>query len=121
MSVTIDPRRHDAVLFDLDDPAADGTLVKQLHDAGVNSDELRRATPSDAAALVEAANRLAVRPGRCAVITATEDGVTAARAGGFALVIGVDPAGPRDELRSHGADAVIRNLREIRVRTGDRR
>ncbi|MDT5357835.1 MAG: trehalose 6-phosphate phosphatase, partial [Mycobacterium sp.] len=121
MSVTIDPRRHDAVLFDLDDPAADDTLVKQLHDAGVSSDELRRATPPDVAALVETANRLAVRPGRCAVITATEDGVTAARAGGFALVIGVDPAGPRDELRSHGADAVIRDLREIRVRTGDRR
>jgi trehalose 6-phosphate phosphatase len=121
LSVTIDPRRHDAVLFDLDDPAADDTLVKQLHDAGVSSDELRRATPPDVAALVEAAKRLAVRPGRCAVITATEDGVTAAQAGGFALVIGVDPAGPRDELRSHGADAVIRDLREIRVRTGDRR
>jgi len=121
LSVTIDPRRHDAVLFDLDDPATDDALVKQLHDAGVSSDELRRATPPDVAALVETANRLAVRPGRCAVITATEDGVTAARAGGFALVIGVDPAGPRDELRSHGADAVIRDLREIRVRTGDRR
>jgi trehalose 6-phosphate phosphatase len=121
LSVTIDPRRHDAVLFDLDDPATDGTLVKQLHDAGVSSDELRRATPSDAAALVEAANRLAVRPGRCAVVTSTEDGVTAARAGGFALVIGIDPTGPRDELRSHGADAVIRDLREIRVRAGDRR
>jgi len=74
LSVTIDPRRHDAVLFDLDDPAADDTLVKQLHDAGVSSDELRRATPPDVAALVETANRLAVRPGRCAVITATEDG-----------------------------------------------
>jgi trehalose 6-phosphate phosphatase len=121
LSVTIDPRRHDAVLFDLDDPATDGTLVKQLHDAGVSSDELRLATPSDAVALVEAANRLAVRPGRCAVVTSTEDGVTAARAGGFALVIGIDPTGPRDELCSHGADAVIRDLREIRVRAGDRR
>ena len=121
MSVTIDPRRHDAVLFDLDDPAVDDRLVKQLHDAGVSSDELRRDTPPDVAALVETAIRLAVRPGRCAVITATDDGVTAARAGGFALVIGIDPTGPRDELRSHGADAVIRDLREIRVRAGDRR
>ena len=121
MSVTIDPRRHDAVLFDLDHPAVDDRLVKQLHDAGVSSDELRRDTPPDVAALVETAIRLAVRPGRCAVITATDDGVTAARAGGFALVIGIDPTGPRDELRSHGADAVIRDLREIRVRAGDRR
>jgi trehalose 6-phosphate phosphatase len=121
LSVTIDPRRHDAVLFDLDDPAVDDRLVKQLHDAGVSSDELRRDTPPDVAALVETAIRLAVRPGRCAVITATDDGVTAARAGGFALVIGIDPTGPRDELRSHGADAVIRDLREIRVRAGDRR
>ena len=114
MPVSIDPRRHDAVLFDLDDLAADESLVKQLHDAGVATDD--RGQP-----LLEAANRLSVRPARCAVVAATEEGVEAARAEGFALVIGIDPAGRGEDLRRRGADAVITNLREIHVRTGDRR
>lgn len=106
MSVTIDPRRLDAVLFDLDDGATDQPLAEKLRDAGV------AAGP---------ANRLSVRPGRAAVVTATADGVTAARADGFALVVAIDTTGHADELRSHGADAVITDLREIDVRTGDRR
>ena len=110
--VTIDPRRLDAVLFDTDEPSA---LVARLRDAGV------RFAQSDIADLVETANRLTVRPGRCAVVTATEDGVTAARSGGFALVIGVGPAGPPDALTSRGADAVVADLSDIVVRTGDRR
>lgn len=118
MSVTIDPRRHDAVLFELDDLPTDNPLVEQLHDAGVGADELHQ---PDRAALVEAANRLAVRPGRCAVVAATGNGVAAARAGGFALVIGIDTTGYGAEMRSRGADTVIADLREISVRTGDRR
>jgi trehalose 6-phosphate phosphatase len=116
LSVTIDPRRQDAVLFDLDSgPPADDALVARLHDAGVRVDQ------SDPAALVESANRLAVRPGRCAVVTSTEDGVTTARAGGFALIIGIDPTEPGDDLHRRGADVVVKDLREIDVRTGDRR
>ena len=114
MSVIIDPRRLDAVLLDLDG-RTDDALAAQLRDARVSVDT------SDAAALIETASRLAVRPGRCAVVTSTEDGVTAARAGGFALVIGIDPTGPGDELRRRGADAVLTDLREIGVRSGDRR
>ena len=110
--VTIDPRCLDAVLFDTDEPSA---LVARLRDAGV------RFAQSDIADLVETANRLTVRPGRCAVVTASEDGVTAARSGGFALVIGVGPAGPPDALTSRGADAVVADLSDIVVRTGDRR
>jgi trehalose 6-phosphate phosphatase len=119
MSVTIDPRRHDAVLFDLGDRAADKPLLKQLDDADVGSDELHQ--PTDSAALVEAAKRLSVRPGRCAVVTATGNGVAAARAGGFALVIAIDTTGHGDDLISRGADAVITDIRDISVRTGDRR
>jgi trehalose 6-phosphate phosphatase len=118
MSVTIDPRRHDAVLFDLGDRAADKPLLKQLDDADVGSDELHQ--PTDSAALVEAAKRLSVRPGRCAVVTATGNGVAAARAGGFALVIAIDTTGHGDGLISRGADAVITDIRDISVRTGDR-
>jgi trehalose 6-phosphate phosphatase len=114
LSVTIDPRRHDAVLFDLDHVATDQPLVAQLHDAGVVTDDCHRP-------LLEAANRLSVRPGRCAVVVSTDDSVAAARAGGFALVIAIDTTGRIDELRSRGADAVIRDLREIDVRTGDHR
>jgi trehalose 6-phosphate phosphatase len=121
LSVTIDPRRHDAVLFDLGDSATDTKLAEQLRDAGVGAGELGRAGKPDAAKLVEAASRLAVRPGRCAVVAATADGVAAARAGGFALVIAVDARRGGDELRRRGADAVIADLRDISVRTGDRR
>jgi len=111
MSVIIDPRRLDAVLFDLDgqpDPA----VVARLRDAGVSVDG------SEAADLVASANRLAVRPGRCAVVASTQAGVAAARAGGFALVIAVDPT---RALHSRGADTVVSDVRDIGVRTGDRR
>jgi trehalose 6-phosphate phosphatase len=111
MSVIIDPRRLDAVLFDLGDQP-DAAVEARLRDAGVRVDR------SDATALVESANRLAVRPGRCAVVASTEAGVTAARAGGFALVVAIDATGALD---SRGADAVVSNVREIGVRTGDRR
>jgi trehalose 6-phosphate phosphatase len=121
LSVSIDPRRHDAVLFDLDDPATDTALVEQLRDAGVRAGELHPAGKPDAAGLVEAASRLAVQPGRCAVVAATADGVAAARAGGFALVIGVDASGGGDELYRRGADAVVTDLRNLSVRTGYRR
>ena len=66
MSVIIDPRRHDAVLFDLDDP---GSLDGRLRAAGV------RFAHSNAADLVATADRLTVRPGRCTVVTGTDAGV----------------------------------------------
>ncbi|MGZ4584408.1 MAG: trehalose-phosphatase [Mycobacterium sp.] len=108
--VIIDPRRHDAVLFDALDPALGG----QLREIGVGSAVFTEG-PS------RAADELGVRPGRCVVVTADETGVEAARAGGFALVIGVDRSGHGDALRDAGADAVVADLREVTVRTGDRR
>jgi trehalose 6-phosphate phosphatase len=94
MSVLIDPRRVDAVLFDGEPDAA---LTQRLRDAGVSVDR------SDAPSFVALAERLAVRPGRCAVVASTSESASAARAAGFALVI----------------DA--RTVGEIDVRTGDRR
>ncbi|OBI45351.1 trehalose-phosphatase [Mycobacterium kyorinense] len=111
MSVVIDPRRHDAVLFDL---PADTALLERLRDAGVAT------APAEAPAFVAAADRLSVRPGRCAVVTATPQGVAAARDTGFALVIGV-ATGSAEGLRDRGADAVVADLGEVAVRTGDRR
>ena len=40
-------------------------------------------------------------------------GVEAGRAGGFALVIGVDRVGQADALREHGADVVVQDLAEL--------
>ncbi|WIM87699.1 trehalose-phosphatase [Candidatus Mycobacterium wuenschmannii] len=86
MPVTIDPRRIDTVLFD-DEP--DATFAARLADAGI------RVGRSDDAQ--------SVRIGRSAVVASTEDSAEAARAAGFALVIG----------RGDVAD--------VDIRTGDRR
>ena len=40
-------------------------------------------------------------------------GVEAGRAGGFALVVGVDRVGQAEELREHGADVVVQDLAEL--------
>lgn len=164
MSVIIDPRRHDAVLFDLDAvvpahrrddgaPALSTTvsLVQRLRHLGVgtavvsaNRDcaaalgaaglgdlfavhvdgaaaEPGPSGEADPAALLEAARRLGVRPDRCVVVEDAEAGVAAARAGGFALVIGVDRDGPGTQLSRGGADSVVADLGEVTVRSGDRR
>jgi trehalose 6-phosphate phosphatase len=150
MPVTIDPRRHDAVLFELDAVVTDRvfdstvTLVGQLQEIGVgtavfssgrNCREVLASAgigdlfpvhvdslvAGDPALLLEAANRIGARPGRCAVVANDAAGVTAGRSGGFALVIGVDRTGNRDALRRIGADTVVADLREVTVRTGDRR
>lgn len=95
MPVTIDPRRHDAVLFDLGTATLDPGLLDRLRDGRVEQ-------------VTEAA-----RPGRCVLVTATTAGVEAARAAGFGLVIGLGAL--------PGADATVADLREIEVRIGDLR
>jgi trehalose 6-phosphate phosphatase len=121
--VTIDPRRHDAVLFDAaSDPAQ--ALLGQLREVGVGT-AVFSSSGNLRDALGEAADRLAVRPGRCVVVANDAAGVQAGRDGGFALVIGLvtgeDRAGDRDALRRFGADMVVTDPGEITVRTGDRR
>lgn len=142
--VTIDARRHDAVLFDLDalvapEGSAYGsalTLLRELRDVGIGTGAFS-ADPECGETLaatgigalfdvvagdpIEAATRLQVRPGRSAVVATDASIVRAARAGGFALVIGVDRTGHLDALREEGADAVVADPGEVSVRTGDRR
>ncbi len=121
--VIIDPRRHDAVLFALDAVAADSesgvTPVRQLQEIGVGTAFVD--SPVSASTLTELADRLAARPGRSVVVATDAAVVDAARHAGFALVIGVDRTGHRDALRHSGADAVVPDLREVTVRTGDQR
>ncbi|AKN18045.1 trehalose-phosphatase [Mycobacterium haemophilum] len=154
MPVTIDPRHHDAALFDLDAVVTDTplgstvTLVRQLQQIGVSTAVFSTSrncqgvltaaglgdlfpvhvdgpVSTEIALLVEAANRVRARPGRCVVVAVDAAVVTAARHGGFALVLGLvigeDRTGHRDTLRRYGADTVVADLREVIVRTGDRR
>lgn len=62
---------------------------------------------------VEAARQLSVLPGRAVVIEDSIAGVTAGRAGGFGLVVGVDRVGKRVLLLAEGADHVVTDLMEL--------
>ena len=62
---------------------------------------------------LHAAQLLGVAPARAAVVEDALAGVEAGRAGGFAVVIGVDRAGQAQALRAHGATHVVRDLGEL--------
>ncbi|WFE23228.1 beta-phosphoglucomutase family hydrolase [Solwaraspora sp. WMMD937] len=62
-----------------------------------------------------AAAQLGVEPGNAAVFEDALAGVTAARAGEFGCVIGVDRVGIGDELLANGADIVVSDLGELLV------
>jgi alpha,alpha-trehalase len=51
-------------------------------------------------------------PARSMVVEDAGSGVAAGRAGGFGLVLGVDRANNHAELRRHGADWIVRDLRQ---------
>ena len=151
LPVTVDPRYHDAVIFNLDAvltdidgvAAVESTikLAQKLLDVGVatavylsrpGGQQLLKAAGIDdlfgvcvdgdpAAVLFEATRRLGVRAERSVVVDDAGAGVAAAHDGGFALVIGVDRAGDADRLLGCGADVVVADLDDIAVRTGDRR
>ena len=86
---------------------------------GVLAEELGLPGKPDPATLLETARRLGVRPGRAVVVEDSGAGVTAARAGGFGLVIAVDRGGDSPD-RLAAADAIIGDLAEVALRTIDR-
>jgi trehalose-phosphatase len=89
---------------------------------GVVAEELGLAGKPDPAMLVESARRLGVRPGRTAVVEDSEAGVTAARAGGFSPVIGINRTGQTAaQLLEYGADVTVGDLAEVQVRSIARR
>jgi beta-phosphoglucomutase family hydrolase len=59
------------------------------------------------------ARRLGVDPSNCVVFEDALAGVAAGRAGNFGFVVGVDRVGQADQLRSSGADIVVRDLAEL--------
>jgi beta-phosphoglucomutase-like phosphatase (HAD superfamily) len=59
------------------------------------------------------ARALGVEPAGAAVFEDALAGVEAGRAGRFGFVVGVDRAGHAQQLREHGADAVVGDLSEL--------
>ncbi|MFN2388518.1 MAG: HAD family hydrolase [Actinomycetota bacterium] len=94
---------HAAGIVDLFDARVDGEIAADLG--------LRGKPAPDT--FLAAAERLAVPPARTAVIEDALSGVEAGRAGGFALVVGVDRVGQAEALREHGADVVVSDLAEL--------
>ena len=60
-----------------------------------------------------AAAELGVEPSQAVVFEDALSGVEAGRAGGFALVVGVDRVGQAEALATHGADVVVQDLEEL--------
>ena len=80
---------------------------------GVDSARLNLKGKPEPDIFLEAARRLKVSPGSAIVIEDAQSGVEAGKAGGFALVIGIDRSGQNTGLKSHGADIVVSDLSEI--------
>lgn len=59
---------------------------------------------------LEAAKRLGVQPQETAVFEDSRKGVQAGKAGGFALVVGIDRAHDAEALKQSGADLVIQEF-----------
>jgi beta-phosphoglucomutase family hydrolase len=94
----------DAVgIADLFDVRIDGVVAAERHLAG---------KPAPDTFLAGAA-AIGAGPATAAVFEDALAGVEAGRAGGFALVVGVDRVGQADELRRHGADVVVSDLGEL--------
>ncbi len=62
---------------------------------------------------LEAAKMLGVPAANACVFEDALVGVAAGRAGHFGFVVGVDRVGQADQLRAHGADAVVKDLAEL--------
>jgi HAD superfamily hydrolase (TIGR01509 family) len=97
----------------------DAAGIRGLFDVEVDGNEAARlGLPGkpDPALFVEAARRLGVAPARAAVVEDALAGVEAGRRGGFGLVVGVDRAGQAAALRARGADVVVADLGDLRLR-----
>lgn len=92
--------------------------IAQLFDARVDGRDIAdgqlKGKPAPDAFL-ETARRLGVEPARSVVIEDAIAGVQAARAGHFALVIGVDRIGHSQALRDAGAHVVVNHLGQVHV------
>ena len=88
--------------------------LTQLFDVRVDGSDLRRLRGKPAPDMfLEAARRLETPPARAVVFEDALVGVAAGRAGGFRLVVGIGRGAHAVDLKAHGADIVVADLREL--------
>jgi beta-phosphoglucomutase family hydrolase len=92
-----------AGIEDLFDVRIDGVIAKQRGLRG-------KPTPDT---FLAAAQALGMSAHQAAVFEDAQAGVAAGRAGGFAIVVGVDRVDQAEALREHGADIVVKDLAEL--------
>jgi len=92
-----------AGIEDLFDARVDGLTAERQH--------LRGKPAPDT--FLAGARELGVGPEAASVFEDALAGVAAGRAGGFALVVGVDRVGQAEALRRHGADVVVGDLADL--------
>jgi beta-phosphoglucomutase family hydrolase len=90
-------------MLDLFDARVDGLVATELGLPGKPAPDT----------FLEAAQLVGASPPRAVVVEDAIAGVQAGRAGGFALVIGVDRGSGADSLRAQGADIVVADLAEL--------
>jgi HAD superfamily hydrolase (TIGR01509 family) len=90
-------------------------LIEERVDGGALDAEGLRAKPFPDSLLC-ACRRLEVDPGRTVAFESTEAGVSAARAAGFGLVVGVEREGEPTPLLPRDADLVVSDLKDLLVR-----
>jgi trehalose 6-phosphate phosphatase len=112
LKVALFSSSHNAV------PVLRSAAALDLFDAWVDGDDLaalRMPGKPDPAMLLEAAQRIGVRPDRAAIVEDAIAGVEAGVRGGFRLVIGIDRGHNRAGLLRAGATLVVCDLDEIAV------
>lgn len=83
---------------------------------GVDGERLGLAGKPEPGVMLEATRRLDASPCRTIVVEDAEAGIVAGQSGGFGLVIGIDRSGEGgDPLRTHGAEVVVSDLREVQL------
>lgn len=82
---------------------------------GLDAESLRLPGKPDPALFLEAAHRLGIEPSRVILFEDALAGVEAGKRGDFGCVVGIDHGQQPGALRQHGADVVIKNLRQVEV------
>ncbi|MDD5701261.1 MAG: trehalose-phosphatase [Dehalococcoidales bacterium] len=65
---------------------------------------------------LEAAGRLNVKPEQAVVVEDALAGIEAGKAGSFAVVIGIDRSEQTEEMKKRGADIIVKDLSELKVK-----
>ncbi|GAB3162772.1 beta-phosphoglucomutase family hydrolase [Microbispora hainanensis] len=92
-----------AGIDDMFDARIDGEVARERGLAGKPAPDM----------FLAAAEALGLTPAECAVFEDALAGVAAGRAGGFAVVVGVDRGHQAQALRDNGADIVVSDLSEL--------